>query len=199
METLAVVKQHLKLLTKTEKEQLKQKSVDYIAFRNQVDDFLLHYFHKMCSKNCYRNHLSACCSKDGIIVFFADMVINALYSKDGDIDRMENALRKPNDGFKCVYLTKEGCLWKVKPIVCTMFLCDKAKKAVFTEEPEAGEKWRQFREKEKQYKWPDQPVLFDFLEQYFISAGYKTTLMHLNFSPGLLKVKERAGLSTVKD
>lgn len=198
METLLVVKQHLSRLTGNERKQLKKRTVDYIEFRKAVDGFLTEKFSRICTKNCYQNKLSACCSKDAIIVFFADMLINALYSGESELEQMQETLKQPNDGFKCVYLTENGCLWKIKPIVCSMFLCDKAKQAVFTEHPMAGEQWKQLREKEKQYKWPDKPVLFDFIEHYFIKAGYKTSLMHLNFSPGLLKVKERAGLIRLK-
>ena len=50
------------------------------------------------------------------------------------------------------------------------------------------------REQEKAFKWPDRSVLFDDLEKVFLDLGYRSTLMHLNLSPGLLKVKKMAGL-----
>jgi hypothetical protein len=50
------------------------------------------------------------------------------------------------------------------------------------------------RRQEKKYKWPDRPVLFDHLEKVFLDMGYRSSLMHLNLSPGLLRVKRAAGL-----
>ena len=47
---------------------------------------------------------------------------------------------------------------------------------------------------EKSFKWPDRPVLFDDLEKLFLDLGCHSTLMHLNLSPGLLRIKKRAGL-----
>jgi hypothetical protein len=75
-----------------------------------------------------------------------------------------------------------------------MFLCDRASNAVFDVEPEASVKWERLRKQEKRFKWPDRPVLFDYLEQVFLDMGYRSTLMHLNLSPGLLRIKRDAGL-----
>ena len=51
-----------------------------------------------------------------------------------------------------------------------------------------------FEEKRRQYTWPDQPVLFDKLEALFVEAGYRSSLMYLHNSPGLLRVKQKAGI-----
>jgi hypothetical protein len=75
-----------------------------------------------------------------------------------------------------------------------MFLCDRATNAVFDATPAARTQWERLREQEKRFKWPDRPVLFDYLERVFIDRGYRSTLMHLNLSPGLLRVKRNAGL-----
>jgi hypothetical protein len=48
------------------------------------------------------------------------------------------------------------------------------------------------KQREKHFRWPDRPVLFDDLEKYFMAAGYSSPLMYLNNSPGLLRVKELA-------
>ena len=103
-------------------------------------------------------------------------------------------LHKPNTGFKCVYLTESGCRWKVKPIVCEMFLCDTAKETVLAQNPQTKRQWDLIEEKRRQYTWPDQPVLFDKLEELFVEAGYRSPLMYLHNSPGLLRVKQKAGL-----
>ncbi|MDL2270168.1 hypothetical protein LJC41_09440 [Desulfosarcina sp. OttesenSCG-928-G17] len=75
-----------------------------------------------------------------------------------------------------------------------MFLCDRAMEAVFSQWPEAKTQWNDLRCREKDFKWPDQPVLFDHLEKVFLNLGLRSSLMHLNFSPGLLNVKRKAGL-----
>ena len=44
----------------------------------------------------------------------------------------------------------------------------------------------------KRFTWPDRPVLFDDLEQYFMDAGCTSPHMYLHNSPGLLRVKQMA-------
>jgi hypothetical protein len=75
-----------------------------------------------------------------------------------------------------------------------MFLCDAAMKEVFEKYPGTATRWNKFREREKQFKWPDQPVLFDELEKIFLTAGYRSSLMYFHNSPGLLRVKQQSGL-----
>ena len=193
-ETLSLVRKHLSAITPAERRQLRASLDDYLSFWEVVDAFLKKYFSKTCNQKCYENHLSTCCSREGIITFFADVVINALISDENELEILMKALQTPNTGFKCIYLGTRGCMWRMKPIVCEMFLCDQAKKDVFENNPEAEEKWGELRRQEKLYRWPDQPVLFDELECLFISAGYNSPLMYLNSSPGFLHVKRRAGL-----
>lgn len=73
-----------------------------------------------------------------------------------------------------------------------MFLCDPAKKSAFKEKPLTNKLWIELKAREKYYRWPDRPVLFDDLEKYFMAVGYSSPLMYLNYSPGLLRVKELA-------
>jgi hypothetical protein len=169
-------------------------AADYLAFRAEVDSFLSTHFSKVCTQTCYQNRLSACCSREGIITFFADIVVNMLVSNNQEIEGLISILQEPNTGFKCVYLTENGCRWKVKPIVCQMFLCDKAKESILGRNPQLKGEWDLIEEKRKQYTWPNQPVLFDKLEKHFMAAGYRSTLMYLHNSPGLLRVKQKAGL-----
>jgi hypothetical protein len=70
-----------------------------------------------------------------------------------------------------------------------MFLCEYAKKSVFDKDPNAEKQWEKLRWREKRYTWPVRPVLFDKLEDYFIRAGYSSSLMYFHNSPGLLRVK----------
>jgi hypothetical protein len=120
------------------------------------------------------------------------VVINVLVSSDDEIDRLLEALQAPNSGLKCVYLGNKGCLWRVKPIVCEMFLCEDARKTVFGKALDAKAQWERLRRREKRYTWPDRPVLFDDLETLFIEAGHDSNLMYFHNSPGLLKVKSKA-------
>lgn len=194
LEALSLVRQQLKTLLRGEKEKLRVLIAEYLEFRRRVDGFLEAYFGCVCDETCYRSRLSACCSREGIITFFADVVINLLLSEETEIDTLAHVLRTENTGFKCVYLGREGCLWRVKPIVCQMFLCEQAKIKVFSEHPEAEAAWLDLERQRKQFTWPDRSVLFDMIEAYFMAAGCTSPLMYLHTSPGLLRVKKKAGL-----
>jgi len=194
LDALRIVRQGLARLSEHQRRQLARDTEPYKRFRTSVDLFLDRYFKETCSRLCYRSQTSACCSRDGIITFFADAVVNALQSTSEQLDRMEAALQRVNDGHRCIYLSNEGCIWNLRPVVCAMFLCDRAKETVFGESPEAGKRWEALRLQEKRFKWPDRPVLFDGLEKVFLDLGYRSTLMHLNLSPGLLMVKKKAGI-----
>jgi hypothetical protein len=194
LQALTVVRQGLRQLNSARRRELRDAIGDYLQFRQTVDEYLTRYFSDVCTQTCYRSRTSACCSKDGIIVFFADVVVNALQSTPARLDRLEAALQRVNPGHRCIYLHADGCMWILRPVVCAMFLCDRATQAVFADEPEALNAWAELRKQARLYKWPDRPVLFDDLEKVFIDLGYHSTLMHLNFSPGLLNVKKKAGL-----
>lgn len=168
----------------------------YLMFRMETKAFLDAHFSGICTEKCYESSLSACCSKEGIIAFFADVVVNVLVSEKRDIREIMKKLSLPHTGDKCVYLDGNGCMWKVKPVVCEMFLCDQAKEAVFggNESRKALEReWESLENKRKEYTWPDKPVLFESLEQRFIASGRECDLMYFHKSPGLLRVKKLAG------
>jgi hypothetical protein len=192
LETLNMVQRHLETVSKQEKQRLLSQISEYLMFRNMVDEFLCEHFENICTLKCYQSKVSACCSREGIITFFADVVVNALVSAESEIRSLSEALMKTNTGFKCIYLDIHGCMWRVKPIICEMFLCDTAEKAVFSENPPAKKIWQKLKQREKKYRWPDQPVLFDDLETYFIDAGFRSPLMYLHNSPGLLRIKKQA-------
>jgi hypothetical protein len=192
LETLRVVRDYLHKIAPAEKQVLHEKIGEYLEFRRDVGDFLNQNFTSTCNRKCFESRLSACCSREGIITFFADVVVNALLAGEDGLQRLEEVLAVPNTGFKCVYLGPGGCLWKVKPIVCEMFLCDSAKEKVFKGRPSLESRWEEYLKKEKRFKWPDRPVLFDEIEQIFMDAGYRSPLMYLHNSPGLLRVKEVA-------
>jgi hypothetical protein len=193
IEAMEIVHKHLKGNPSARRELL-ALAADYLSFREDVDSFLATHFSGVCSQTCYQNQLSACCSREGIITFFADIVVNFLVSESREIEDLISILQESNTGFKCIYLTEDGCRWKVKPIVCEMFLCDKAKETILSHNPQLQRQWRLFEEKRRQYTWPDQPIVFDKVEEYFMKAGYQSTLMYLHNSPGLLRVKQKAGL-----
>lgn len=194
-EALRIVREYFSALNRAEREVFFTVANDYFMFRRRVRSFLSEYFGDVCRLKCYQSKLSACCSREGIITFFADVVLNALVSSEDGLDRLSAVLAEDRPGFKCVYLGSSGCLWKLKPIVCEMFLCDSAKRHVFEIHPNAALKWKEFRREEKLFKWPDRPVLFDEIEKKIMRAGYRSPLMYLNNSPGLLRIKKRAGLA----
>ena len=193
-EALTMVRQGLARLGADGCGRLKGMIADYLRFRQEVDRFLERHFSTVCTRTCYQDRTSACCSKDGIITFFADTVINALCASEDQLAQLAALLQHPNTGHRCVYLGDAGCRWFVSPVVCAMFLCDRAMRTVFDQAPAAQAVWQDLREREKRFKWPDRPVLFDQLEVVFMEMGYRSTLMHLNLSPGLLRVKQKAGL-----
>ncbi len=186
-----MVRRYLAQISESERERLKEDLTDYLTFRDAVDAFQENYFRDICDRKCYQSKLSACCSRDGIITFFADVIINALMANPAALERLQDALTHPHEGFKCVFLGHEGCLWRIKPIVCEMFLCDSAENAVLKENPLARKHWDALVRQKKTFTWPDRPVLFDTLEQICIDAGYTSPLMFLHNSPGLLRVKRQ--------
>ena len=191
-ETLSMVRHHLASISAPERRELESQVSEYLVFRDEVDAFLSKHFSNICTQKCYQSKVSACCSREGIITFFGDMVVNALVSPDAEIKTLTAVLQKPNTGIKCIYLGNHGCIWRVKPIVCEMFLCKQAKKDVFKQKPWVEEIWKELKQRKKLYTWPDRPVLFDALERYFIAAGYSSPLMYLHNSPGLLSIKRKA-------
>jgi hypothetical protein len=190
IEALKMVRQHIDGLSAAERQKLADRLIKYLRFRQDVDDFLTNHFSGLCTQKCYQNRLSACCSREGIITFFADVVINYIVSKGSGYNRLQAVLNKSNEGFKCVYLSDTGCLWHLKPIVCQMYLCNQSKKLVFGTSPKLQEEWEVLEQKRKRFTWPDRPVLFDELESDFIKAGFQSSLMYLHNSPGLLRLKK---------
>lgn len=169
---------------------LKEEVSRYLAFRRRTEAFYREHFEQTCSEKCYLSSLSACCSKDGIVIFFADVVINFLYSSENDLDLLEHAIKNPAAQGKCIFLARGGCLWRVKPIVCEMFVCDTAKKGAFEDSPEAAARWEKLENQRKTFTWPDRPVLFEHLERIFLDRGLESSLMHIHKSPGLMRIKK---------
>lgn len=191
LETLLMIRKQLERFSASEIEYLRAEIAEYLSFRSGIADFLEHHFKDICTEKCYESQLSACCSKDGIIAFFADAVINALVSNNHELDCLENAIRRPDYDHKCIFLSKNGCLWRIKPIVCEMFLCDEAERTSFGVNQGALKQWNEFKEIKKDFTWPDKPVLFEHLEKVFMENSCKSPLMYIHYSPGLLRIKTR--------
>ncbi len=192
IDALLLVNKHLDGLTDAKRRALLKMTEDYFTFRREVDDFFAAHFSRICTRTCYQSRLSACCSREGIITFFADIVVNLLVSDSNDFESLMAVLNRENNGFKCVYLAETGCLWRLKPIVCQMYLCDRSKEEVFAKSPQLADEWELLGQKRKKFTWPDRPVLFDDIESYFLNAGCRSPLMYLHNSPGLLRVKQQA-------
>jgi hypothetical protein len=192
----ALVLRYLATIDDAQKQQLDAMLHDYLAFRRRVDAFLQCHFARTCTQACFQSRRSACCSREGIITFFADVVINVLGSPSAEIARTMARLRKAHSGYKCIYLSPAGCRWKIKPMVCAMFLCDTAQNAVFNGNPALQDQWESIRKEKDRFTWPSQPVLFDDLEAHFIKAGFSSPLMYMHNSPGLLRLKRKWSVSS---
>lgn len=192
LETITTVTDCLKKWSPVEVDGLKKRIRSYLQFRKEVDEFLERHFAALCTRTCYESRQSACCGREGITTFFADVLINTLASSDYEIAGIIKTLKESGKGSKCVYLAEKGCLWHIKPIVCEMFLCKRARNTVFGQNPDALKAWKRLRLTEKRYTWPSRPVLFDELEAYFRRKGIRSSLMYFHNSPGLLQVKALA-------
>jgi len=192
-EALQIVRSGLRQFPAARLTALRAAIGDYLAYRRSVDHFFQRHFAGFCRPKCFQTGLSACCSKEGIVTFFADVVINALLSKDEELDRLADTLARAHENRSCVYLGPEGCRWRLTPIVCAMFICEDAKTKAFLIDPTSEPRWKSIQQQRKRYTWPDRPVLFDRLEQEFIDIGLSSTLMYLHHSPGMLRVKQQAG------
>jgi hypothetical protein len=192
LEALVLVRSHLVRLGAAQQDRLRRQTAAYLALRAEMAAFLSAHFSEVCTHTCFSNRVSACCTRDGIITFFADVVINVLVSAEEELDSLQQLLERPHVGGKCIYLGEAGCRWRLKPIVCERFLCETAQRRVFDEQPALRDTWENLKERAKAFTWPDRPILFDRLEQEFIDAGHSSSLMYLHHSPGLLRVKRRA-------
>jgi hypothetical protein len=193
-EAILMVRKHLRGVTAAQLGWLKKRVGPYLKFRADVDRFQNEHFSDICSQRCFTSQTSACCGREGIITFFADVVINALLSTNEEIDKLLQTLEHDTPGMNCVYLNETGCLWRLKPIVCEMFICEQAKKNVLADHDFLIRQWERLRQQERLYTWPTQPVLFDELESLFIETGCDSPLMYLHRSPGLLRLKAKHGL-----
>jgi hypothetical protein len=189
-----IVRDYLDAAGPQETIRLRAMCRDYLRFREEVAAFQKRYFQSHCRSACFQAQRSACCNKDGIITFFADLVINAVVSRPAELEILADSLRRPRQDMKCLYLGPQGCRWHLKPIVCEMFLCEPAQEAVFADWRAAGIAWEALRKRALAFRWPDRVVLFDVIEERFLAAGIRSSLMYLHHSPGLLRIKRKAGL-----
>jgi hypothetical protein len=190
-EAIQMVRRHLSKLSKVQLERLRRRVRPYLRFRDDVADFQKQYFSEVCTQKCFTSQTSACCGREGIATFFADVLINVLLCKGEEVEGLLQTLSQDTGGFKCVYLGEKGCLWRLKPIVCEMFLCEHARDTVLGNDEALRDQWEKLRGREKRYTWPSGPVLFDELEEIFIRAGLDSPLMYFHRSPGLLRMKAK--------
>ena len=195
IETFRMVQNHLEKLPISRLTWLRRRIESYVQFRADVARFQQEHLADICSRKCFASQSSACCGREGIMTFFADVVVNALVSAPHEIDPLLAALARDTGGLNCVYLHDTGCLWLLKPIVCEMFLCEHAKRSALEENEPLLSQWEGLRRRERQYTWPSQPVLFDELEVLFLEVGLDSPLMYFHHSPGLLRVKAKHGLN----
>ena len=198
-DALQMVVGQLRLLKTGERQELFREMAPYLAFRSEVDRFLDRHFSAHCTRSCYSNQLSACCSKDGIVAFWADVVVNVCCSSEAAIQKLFKALRSPFNENKCTYLQADGCCWQVRPLMCAMFLCEPAQEKVFAHDEECKAQWNALRNRAEVFRWPTRPVLFDRLETFFMERGCRSSLMFINTSPALLRIKRQARAKETED
>ena len=191
LETLRMIRACLAALDESETDRLKNTITEYLNYRQSLADFLGVHFQDMCTEKCFQGRLSACCSRDGIIAFFGDAAVNALVSDTAVLDRLETAIQQPRRPDKCIFLGPTGCRWQIKPIVCELFLCDEAEEKIFGANPTTLATWENLKAGRKRFTWPDRPVLFEFLEAFFLEKGYRSPLMYIHFSPGLSRIRKQ--------
>ena len=192
VEAFLMVRRFLREASGPEKDRLDRMIHEYLEFRNEVASFQERFFSELCTEKCFTSQTSACCGREGIATFFADVLINALISTEKELDDLLQILSRDQGGLKCVYLTDRGCAWRLKPIVCEMFLCQNAKDTVLGNDEALAARWKGLRKKEKHFTWPDRPVLFDTLEKLCIEKGCDSPLMYCHKSPGLLRLKAKS-------
>lgn len=198
LEAIQMARRYLKGISESQMERLRRRIKNYLQFRAEVASFQERYFSEICSAKCFTSRRSACCGRQGIATFFADVVINGILSSDKEIDRVLETLYQDRDGPKCVYLSENGCVWRLKPIVCEMFLCQYAKESVLEKDKALKTQWEKLRRRERRYTWPKRPVLFDELEKRFIQSGFHSPLIYFHKSPGLLRIKARYSKNLLK-
>lgn len=192
LETFRAVREHLARMRPENHQDLLERIQPYLGFREEVAAFQEAHFSEVCTLKCFQDRTSACCGREGIAAFFADVVVNTLLAAPEETMTLIHALEHAREGSQCVYLGDQGCLWRVKPIVCEMFLCHHAMQTVLAPDPALESQWKAFRARERQFTWPDRPVLFDDLESFFLERGCDSPLMYFHKGPGLLRVKAKA-------
>jgi hypothetical protein len=190
LETLRLLKEQLQALPEAQRNKLRKMIAPYLTYREETDRFSRAHLIEDCHRICFEKKRSACCGREGIIVFFADFVVEFLGASEDRIEAMDEVLVSDRGGMDCVYLGENSCRWKMKPIACEMFLCDQIKKEVLGADDELEHRWQKLRLQEKSFTKPDQPVLFDDLERFFIERGCDSPLMFFHHSPGLLRLKK---------
>jgi hypothetical protein len=190
MDALNQIVNHIDLLGALQEDAIHS----YLEFRRRLDEFSGRHFAAFCTRTCFESRTSACCSRDGIITFWADMVINVANADNDQIDDLFAAIQTPRIAEKCIYLGDCGCRWRIRPLGCALFLCDQVEQDVLARNPDLQRQWEVYQSTARTFRWPDRPVLFDRLERLFMDAGCRSPLMYINTSPGLLRIKRQANI-----
>ncbi|MCE5242604.1 MAG: hypothetical protein ABFD98_10120 [Syntrophobacteraceae bacterium] len=184
-------------LSAMETEALRKSMLPYLRFREELERFQVEFFGTACRSACFDTGLSACCGFESIYTFFADQAISWLFSSEEERSALLRAIERPNRTRHCVYLGAGGCIWKVRPVSCAMFLCERVRKEVFEKHSGALRHWEDLQRREKDFTRPDKPVLFDDVEKVFMGLGVDSPHMYCHKSPGLLRIKVKAGRQAI--
>ena len=94
LDALHQVQKSLRFLGDRKRAGLIKLIQPYLEFREELQHFLATHFGKYCTQACFNSHSSACCSKDGIITFWADHVINACCSTEEALNELAVVRRR---------------------------------------------------------------------------------------------------------
>ena len=83
MEAILMVRDHFAGISLAMRDRLESEVEHYLEFREEVARFHRRCFADICSVKCFSSRTSACCGREGILVFFADVVVICFWHMKG--------------------------------------------------------------------------------------------------------------------
>ena len=77
-EALLMVQHYFEGLPASETRRLQATVGPYLEFRSEVSGFQKEVLSEICTQACFTTRQSACCNRDGIATFFADVVMKEM-------------------------------------------------------------------------------------------------------------------------
>ena len=114
VQAITLVRHFLRKASGPTKDRVNSMVHAYLVFIKEVADSQERFFSELCTEKCFTSHTSACCGREGIATFLADVLINAPLSTEKDLDTLLQLLSRDQGGSKCVYFTDQGCARQLK-------------------------------------------------------------------------------------